>query len=241
MEAQGYRWSDRDGWVTDEQAREYQAQRDRAWKEHLKQDAELGAARGRDQEGPRGPGGGARGPGRVRQEPAADGAPGASSSGSRRRPGPSSQQADWVGRAVDAVQMAADTAIGELAEVTGPVGQAIRAGYNAAKGMATVVGEAIAEGRGLKPADIRRGLWLGAENVAMDMGHGRGRPQADRASRASSTKRRTPRPRRPRRRRSRRSRTRSSRRRPTSMRQGPRPREDGRPRRGPASSTRSTA
>ena len=27
MEAQGCRWSDRDGWVTDEQAREYQAQR----------------------------------------------------------------------------------------------------------------------------------------------------------------------------------------------------------------------
>ena len=77
---------------------------------------------------------------------------------------------DWLGRAVDVVQLAADTAIGEIAEVTGPVGQAIRAGYNAAKGMATVVGEAIAEGRGLRPQDIRRGLWLGVENVAMDMG-----------------------------------------------------------------------
>lgn len=169
MEAQGYRWSDRDGWVTDEQAREYQGQRDRAWREHLKQDAEL-----------------ARIEGEIRKAREAQEAARAAQAAADRKlqlmdqqrelerqqaaARAELQQADWMGRAVDAVQMAADTAIGEIAEVTGPVGQAIRAGYNSAKGMATVVGEAIAEGRGLKPADVRRGLWLGAQNVAFDMG-----------------------------------------------------------------------
>jgi len=169
MEAQGYRWSDRDGWVTDEQAREYQGQRDRAWREHVKQDAEL-----------------ARIGGQIRAAREAQEAARAAQAAADRKldlmdqqrelerqqaaARAELQQADWMGRAVDAVQMAADTAIGEIADVTGPVGQAIRAGYNSAKGMATVVGEAIAEGRGLKPADVRRGLWLGAQNVAFDMG-----------------------------------------------------------------------
>jgi len=169
MEAQGYRYSDRDGWVTDDQAREYQAQRDRAWQEHLKQDAEL-----------------ARIEGEIRKAREAQEAARAAQAEYDKKlqlmerqqelereqaaARAELQQADWAGRAVDAVQMAADTAIGEIAEVTGPVGQAIRAGYNATKGMATVVGEAIAEGRGLKPADIRRGLVLGVENIAMDMG-----------------------------------------------------------------------
>ncbi len=169
MEAQGYRWSDRDGWVTDEQAREYQGQRDRDWKEHLKQDAEA-----------------ARLEGEIRKAREAQAAARAAQAEHDRhlqlidrQQELERQQAadraelsrqDWVGRAVDAVQLAADTAIGEIAQVTGPVGQAIRAGYNATKGMATVVGEAIAEGRGLRPTDIRRGLWLGVENVATDMG-----------------------------------------------------------------------
>jgi hypothetical protein len=169
MEAQGYRWSDRDGWVTDEQAREYQAQRDRAWQEHLKQDAEAARIEGEIKKA------------REAQEAARaaqadydkklelmDRQPQLEREAAAARA--ELQQADWAGRAVDAIQMAADTAIGEIAEVTGPVGQAIRAGYNAAKGMATVVGEAVAEGRGLKPADIRRGVWLAAENIAMDMG-----------------------------------------------------------------------
>jgi hypothetical protein len=169
MEARGYRWSDRDGWVTDEQAREYQAQRDRAWQEHLKQDPELARIQGEIQ----------------KARDAQEAARAAQAEYDRKlqlmerqkeleREAAAAraelQQADWAGRAIDAVQMAADTAIGEIAEVTGPVGQAIRAGYNAAKGMATVVGEAIAEGRGLKSADIRRGLWLAVENAAMDMG-----------------------------------------------------------------------
>jgi hypothetical protein len=169
LEAEGYRWSTRDGWVTDDQARENEAQRDRAWQAHLQQDPEVA----RIQE-------------RIREAREAQAAARAAQAQADRKIELMDRQRElarevksdlaevarweWVGLATDAVQLAADIAIGEIAEVTGPVGQAIRAGYDTAKGVATSVGEAMAQGRDLTAADLRRGIWYGLENVAADMG-----------------------------------------------------------------------